>query len=273
MARPIQKYADSRRRHDKQLGTLFNRIRRSSIAVILALSTLGTVGVSQAFAAYYIGCFQTSNNYHGYVQRTNVLATSAFATVTYLRNVHQCNYFGGLEGDSFVLPVNVQMVGSSFVQLGWNQGHVATTNRFVFTPSDTSGGVMTGSAAFPTPTVGHSYTFTIARTTCLGAASWLYTVRDNTTATSYSACGSRVANQFSGAQLWSGYEVWDDGDQFGGAGIDINISNIGFNNGGADTYISSTTTYSTGTGHSYWVKSATLDADGHTVVHGRTTDH
>jgi hypothetical protein len=123
--------------------------------------------------------------------------------------------------------------------------------------------------------VAHSYTFTITATTCVGDASWLYTIRDNTLARSYSACGSRNVNYFASAWLWSGFEVWDSGDQFGGAGVDINISSIGSYNG-SNVYLATTSTVgccSPAFKESYWIQSATLDPDGHTVMHGRTNNH
>lgn len=248
---------------------------RKLLAALLGVSLLlPIVAVPVARAAYYENCNTGfANNFHQYVQLTTgpLSVDSLQAEVVYLRNVQPC--LNGY-GSTFVLPVNIQ--GYAFVQLGYGRIGSNGPLKFLYTKSETSGGVLTAAPSnIPNPIVGHNYRFRAVYSPTYDR--WRYVITDlSLSGDPYYAWNGDIATKHFGLEVWSGFETTNSQDQFGGAGEWISINRIGYQ------YVSSESTYflknrpeqtCCGTDMSYWDHYVGAYSDGESFVRARTLNH
>ncbi len=236
------------------------------VAAVLAISSLGTVGTGQANAAYYKPCTEF-NNEHEYVQKSTSNIKGARALSLYLHNTHTCGSAGG----SFMFPANIQGPGMCAAQLGWGALGNQSGNSWYYTHTDADC-VVYNDTGWPAPVDGHLYRVSIYIDTGV-CGGWTYEMKDLTAGGTNQKCGTR--NVASGNLMWSGAEVYDDGDQMGGAGTNIDITGIQYRAGSTWNYFTTSTVVKNvgGHTHSWWVTTAELDGGGHTILHSRTLNH
>lgn len=194
-------------------------------ALLLALAAAPVVASS-----YTYSCDAGANNEHEYLTKDPSGSEFIYgrAQVDYLRDVDTC----GAGGSSFVLPVNLD--GGMLAQFGYGRiGNGSLLWLWTANVHSSPLGVLSEFPASFSPTVGHRYIFHIAYRWEEGT--WKFTVQDVDTggsASAYDYTTTYVSSDF----MWSGFEVWDDGDQMGGAGNNVYITNIGYTlDGGSGT--------------------------------------
>lgn len=249
---------------------MFRKLRVALLAAALAISSLGTFGAGQAFAAYYVTCTNDNNNEHEYLAIDTTGVTAGYAQVT-LRFTHSCT--GSNVGSSMVFPISLQgpVCGA---QLGWGTIGSGATNYWLYSHTDNC--VVSNDTGWPAPVSGHRYELEIAANTG-GCSGWLYSMADLTTgSTTYTKCGTRNASSVT--TMWSGFESYDSGDQLGGPGLAIIIDHIKYAKSGTWYYFGNTLVHKnvgtpSGWTKSYWHTTASLDGSGHSLIQSYTSSH
>jgi hypothetical protein len=184
-------------------------------------------------AVYYDDCSDPYNNYHAYLFKEGIPYRIDYmrATIEVTRTIFPCqgNLFTA-QGKSMVLPVNIEpgALGSdgAFVQLGYLATTMDRSIRWVYTKSETSGGVVVKAPSHvPDPVPGRSYTLWAYYDA--GADKWRYIVYDNYLDQEYSWYGD-TATRTAGMRMWSGFEVYNNHDTLGGANYTVKLTNIGY---------------------------------------------
>ena len=234
---------------------------------------------SQALAAFTKPCYSGVNNFHAYIDKTHSGLEINYmrAEVVYLRDPKTCTPNGNGTGSSFVLPVNIQGSGanpSAFVQLGFGRINGGPLG-WVYTANEASGGVLvyaTSSQASP-PVVGHKYRFEVFYAGDV-INKWAYEVTDLGGSGGGAWYGDTSSLDW-GYKVWSGFEVYDSGDQLGGDGIWSTVNNIGYQVRGSNTtnYLHDRPIITCcGTEQIQWDYYTTDDANGRSFVRALTAN-
>lgn len=231
-----------------------------------------------AYAAYTTNCngpdvspYTGVNNEHEYLELNSGSITGGYATVKYYP-VKACTPINGLSSVSLVFPVTLQnpVCGA---QIGYGAWY--TTNYWLYTPVDDC--VVEAITDWPAPISGHTYILgvTIDYSLCDGPK-WTYTMHDFTAGGgTYLKCGSRSVASVQ--KIWSGFEVYDNGDQMGGSSNSVMIQDITFQlNNASWYYITNTNVIKnvgsgpyTGATRSYWHTTA-QSISGHARLYSYT---
>lgn len=247
---------------------MFKRIR----TVALALAVLASFTIASPVAAVYYSICGLANNFHAYLDKSVPNGISdAIGTIYSMEPVHQCT---GSTGGSFVLPINLQGNGYCGLQIGYGRAYGDTTDKWRVTGSATDCGFDIP-PGWPAPVTNHAYIFRIQHSACagVGVEAWLYTMTDNASGNSYTFCGGGVTGHLP-TEIWSGFEVYRNEDQFGGAGSTnfIRIQDVAYRNGGSYVYVNSSLFTCCGSDTSYWDWYGST-IGGHGAITGYTLNH
>ena len=245
-----------------------SRLRAVVVAVSVLTATL--ILAPPVDAAYVYACTGDNDNFHAYIHQIGSLHIDyVTGTIASVKDVDACTT--GTAGASLVMTANLQ--GWAFVQLGYGSLAANDAIDWVYTPSETSGGVVVHpSGSHTKPVLGHAYKQTIQ----WNGSVWYYRTTDTTLGTlAWDVNGSTNTRTY-GYETWEGFEIWDTNSQFGGAGTSIYLGDSGFRFVGA-----STVSYITGAGsttccgiHRSWQHYGVVNVSGnHTQVWAYTASH
>jgi hypothetical protein len=259
---------------------LFIQRARAAIAVLLLLGSTLFISATPAYAAYTTNCngpdtypdYVGVNNEHEYIEVNTSNIVAGWATLTYYP-LKACTPINGLSSVSMAFPVSLQnpVCGAQVGVGSWN-----TANYFIWTPVDNCVVEAITDGSWPTPVSGHIYTFgiDIEFNACPGPK-WRYTMHDYTAGgPTYFKCGSRSVGSVT--RLWSGFEVYDDGDQMGGSSNSVFMQDIIYTNTVSSYYLTSTTVIKNvgdprGIARSYWHTTAQT-ISGHARIYSYTSN-
>jgi hypothetical protein len=249
--------------------------RRLGLAVLLAALILPTAATPTKAVSYSATCAGgDGNNYHGYLYHGQIGTEQVdymSAEVNLVRDIRACNDLLGGFGATFALPVNIQ--GYANVQLGWGRLGPDNDLAFLYTPNADNVLVEYTGVTLNNTNLNHWWFF---RASFYAPTSrWRYEVIDRSVSPqkSYVWYGNSGTHHY-GYDSWSGFEVYNTWDQYGGAGVSIEFADIAYQRPGETTnryYTTGQNFYSCcGTRRSDWINQSGLDPDGHKYLRARS---
>ena len=248
-------------------------MRRSFGAALVAaalITGISAIVPASTQAAYYGPCNGSNGNLHGYLDDSFGSSHIDYATgsINYLRDVHTCTTSG--TKSAYILPVNIQ--GNAFVQLGYGRFNENDALDWVYTYSDSNGGVLIHpSFSHTKPVLTHQYKLVVYLST-LG--SWRFQIQDLTASTTQD-WPADTTNHTWGNEAWWGFETFDYNDQYGGPGSTIFLNNLGWQFVGTNTtsWQTRTSIFHIGTKLSYQHDNSATDQNGRAYISAYTSSH